>query len=148
MIQRIQTVYMLLAALLCGLMFLFPLMWFVSGAEQITLGTCFLTQGEEAVGDTPLYFTLLVGASALLPFVTIFLYKRRLLQIRLCAVEAVLLFGVLAMEALLYWGPQELQRGGLMPASFIPVAALFLTWLAARATFKDEMLVRSLSRIR
>uniref|UniRef100_UPI00405707AC DUF4293 domain-containing protein n=1 Tax=Alistipes sp. TaxID=1872444 RepID=UPI00405707AC len=148
MIQRIQTLYLLLVALLMGLMFLFPLMWFSTEGGQIELGARFLMQEGVCIGQTPIYLAILLALALLLPLVVIFLYKRRMLQLRLCAVEAVLLVGLLCMEAMLYWGPQALERGALMPTSFIPVAALFLVWLAARGIFKDEMLVRSLSRIR
>ncbi len=148
MIQRIQSLYLLLIAALIGVMFCHPLMWFATEGNQLYLHALELTLNGVKVGDTPLYFPILLALAALLPLVTILLFKRRMLQIRLCAAEAVLLVGVLAMEAMLYWGPQALDTGGLQPASFAPVAGLLLVWLAARAIFKDELLVRSLDRIR
>lgn len=148
MIQRIQSLYLLILSALIGVMFCHPLMWFPFEGKQLFLQALELTLEGAKVGDTPIYFPILLAASALLPLITILLFKRRMLQIRLCAVEAVLLFGILAMEAMLYWGPQTLETGGLQPASFAPVAGLLLVWLAARAIFKDELLVRSLDRIR
>lgn len=148
MIQRIQTLYLLLAAILCGLIFFLPLMWFGFEGEQLLLGALTIQRGGVQVADVPLYFPILLGAATLLPLLTLLLFKRRVLQLRLCAVEGVLLFGLLAMEAMLYWGPRTFERGSLMPASFLPIAALFFVVLAAKGIFKDEMLVRSLSRIR
>ena len=148
MIQRIQTLYLLVAALLCGAMFLLPLMWFGFEGDQLLLGALSIQKGGEAVADVPLYFPILLGVATALPLLTLLLFKRRVLQLRLCAVEAVLLFGLLCMEAMLYWGPRAFERGSLMPASFLPIAALFFVLLAAKGIFKDEMLVRSLSRIR
>ncbi len=98
----------------------------------------------------PYYLSVLLSLTCALPLVTIFLFRRRMLQIRLCAAEAVLLVGSAVMEAMIYWGPLG-SRGGssaLLPASFAPLAALFFVWLAARAIFRDEVLVRSLDRIR
>ena len=88
------------------------------------------------------------------PLVTIFLFKRRTLQIRLCAVEAVLLLGVIVFIALYYWLANrmfegfEIEHKQLGWAAIMPVLSLILDVLAARAIFKDEVLVRSLDRIR
>lgn len=149
MIQRVQSLWLLLLTALMALQFFLPLMWFTHEGEQVVLYTLNLRVGEFVIGSTPLYFILLVGLAALLPLVTLFLFKNRMLQVRLCAAEAVLLIGVAAMEAMLFWGPQNtLDRGALMPASFIPLASLLFVWLAARAIMRDELLVRSLDRIR
>ncbi len=149
MIQRIQSVYLLVVAALCGVMFFTDLMWYGVEGKQLYLSALQLTCEGEVLGSTPIYFPILLGAATLLPFVTIFLFKRRMLQIRFCAVEMVLLVGCLAMEAMLYWGKQgDFTAGALTPAAFLPLVSLLLVWLAARAIFKDEMLVRSLDRIR
>ncbi len=149
MIQRIQSLWLLLLTSLMVAYFFLPLMWFSGEGSQVHLYALNLRIGELVIGRSPIYLPLLAGAAALLPLVTLLLFKRRMLQIRLCAVEAVLLVGVAAMEAMLYWGPQNaLERGSLMPACFIPLASLLFVWLAARAIFRDELLVRSLDRIR
>lgn len=149
MLQRIQSLHLLVVAALSGVMFFLPLMWFANEGEQVYMTALHLLVGDAVIGKTPIYLPILMGAATLLPLLTIFLFKRRMLQVRLCAVEAVLLFGVLAMEAMLYFGPQNsLDAGALQPASFAPVAALLFVWLAARAILRDELLVRSLDRIR
>ncbi len=149
MLQRIQTLHLLVVAALSGVMFFLPLMWFANEGDQVYMTALKLLVADVAIGSTPIYLPILIGAATLLPLVTLFLFKRRMLQIRLCAVEAVLLVGILAMEAMLYFGPQNsLDAGALQPASFAPVAALLFLWLAARAIFRDELLVRSLDRIR
>lgn len=147
MIQRVQTLYLLVVAILTGVMFFCPLMWYGLNGEQIYLHATKLMLNGEVVGSTPLYFPLLLGMATLLPVVIIFLFKRRMLQIRLCAAEAVLLIGTAVMEFMLFWGPKY-ESGSLTPASFVPIAALLFVWLAARAIFKDELLVKSLDRIR
>ena len=108
------------------------------------------------VVDSGDVFTLTAfNLATVLPFVTIFLFKNRMLQVRLCAVEIVVLLGCLVFEAIYFWlsGANALDGMGLAHRQFgwaaiMPLLALGLTALAARATFKDEMLVRSLDRIR
>ncbi len=149
MIQRIQSLWLLLITALMALCFFLPLMWFSHEGNQVMLHALNLRVDGVVIGNTPIYFSLLMGAATLLPLITLFLYKRRMLQIRLCAAEAVLLVGVAAMEAMLYWGPQNtLDKGSLMPAAILPLACLLFVWLAARAILRDELLVRSLDRIR
>lgn len=151
MIQRIQSLYLLAAAALAAVTLCAPLMWTADGGAQIYLAAFSITSGGETIGATPCYLPILLSLCCLLPLVTLFLYKNRMLQIRLCAAEAVLLIGSVVMESMIYWGPLGSRSGGsssLLPASFAPLAALFFVWLAARAIFRDELLVRSLDRIR
>lgn len=102
------------------------------------------------------YLGLLYAAATLLPFVTIFLYRRRLLQIRLCAVEMVLLLGALVMEAVYYFrfkslfaemAVSEAHASIKLPMIF-PLLALVFVFLASRAIFRDELLVKAADRIR
>lgn len=154
MIQRIQTVYLLVAAALAAVALFAPLAWFAGEAGQFELHAFALrTAGGESVQPT-LYMGLLLAAACLLPVVTIFLFRRRLLQIRLCVVEAVLLLGGTAMEAVYYFlcrrafSELEFHAQGFRPAIALPLAALIFALLAARAVFRDEMLVRAADRIR
>ena len=104
----------------------------------------------------PPYLGILLVLAALLPLVTIFLFRRRLLQIRLCAVEMVLLIGALVMEAVYYFRLKALfadlaataAHASLKLPMIFPLLALFFVFLASRAIFRDEMLVRAADRIR
>ena len=135
MIQRIQSLYLLLVAVLTGLMLLMPLGTFLGGTEEM-------------------YLTATVIAAALLPFVTIFLYKKRLLQFRLCVVETVLLAGVMLFEIYYIWGGARslstlaVSAWKLSAAAFFPPVSLIFTYLALRGIRKDILLVKSLDRIR
>ena len=145
MIQRIQTLYLLLVVVLGTLLCVFSPVQFLlpEATEYVSL---------HAMDKWPM--AVMTMAVPVLALVTIFLFKRRTLQIRLCAVEMVLLLGVLILYGLYYWFTiksfenftlDHLQFGWAAP---MPVVALILTYLASRAIFKDEMLVRSLDRIR
>ncbi len=152
MIQRIQTLYLLIAAALMTVAVFSPLAVFNVGAAEYTLSS-FSLAGEGGSFAT-LLLGILLAVSALLPLATLFLYKRRQLQIRLCAVELVLLIGCIVFIGIYYWLSNRMftdfdttyrrfAYGALMPLlSLVPV------WLAMRAIFRDEVLVRSLDRIR
>lgn len=84
-----------------------------------------------------------------LALVTIFGFRNRPLQKKLCVVQVVLL---LVVCGLLGWClgsfAAPLSAWSLSAASVFPVVSLILTLLAMRGISKDERLVRSLDRIR
>jgi hypothetical protein len=99
---------------------------------------------------------IIIALAAIVPLVTIFSYKKRLLQIRLCAVEIVLLLGSLIFMGIYYYLSNRISSElglqvhitSIRIAVIFPIVSLILTYMASRAIFKDEMLVRSLDRIR
>ena len=152
MIQRIQSLYLLAVAALMVTAVLTPLAYFVAGAEEYLL-YAFALKGGEASYST-IYMGVVVALAAIIPLVNIFLYKNRMLQIRLCAVELVLLVGSVVFMAIYYYlgsrmfSQLEFNTQGFRIAIIFPVVSLILDYLAIRAIFHDEMLVRSLDRIR
>lgn len=154
MIQRIQSLYLLAAAaLVAGALFV-PLAWFAGPAGEFSLHAFALKSADGEAVQSTLYMGLLLGAACVLPLLTIFLFRRRLLQIRLCAVEAVLLGGGLVMECIYYFlcrrvfAELDFHVRILRPAAFLPLVALVFVALAARAILRDELLVRAADRIR
>ena len=96
---------------------------------------------------------ILLVLATLLPFVVIFLFKNRQLQIRLCAAEIVLLVGSLVVMGIYYYLSARLFEsvnglGSLKLGMIMPLIAIVFVALATRAIFRDEVLVRSLDRIR
>lgn len=186
MIQRIQTLHLLAVTLLAAVMLFVPLAWFGDYGRTVTMYAfdvrSELQTGAEGAGELaaapiaeasaasaapvagetlfsdpmPPYLGILLVLAALLPLVTIFLFRRRLLQIRLCAVEMVLLIGALVMEAVYYFRLKALfadlaataAHASLKLPMIFPLLALFFVFLASRAIFRDEMLVRAADRIR
>ena len=154
MIQRIQSLYLLIAAALMAVMLFVPLAVFYAGQEQIEMSAFALRDREGAVVLSAVYLGVLLAAVALLPLVTILLFRRRITQIRLCIVEIVLLVGSLVMMGVYgYLAMQTVESLTLAASNFrfvvvFPLVAIIFVVLAARAIFKDELLVRSLDRIR
>lgn len=154
MIQRIQTLYLLVISALIAVMFFAPLAWFATeiGAFELRAFALVSTDGETL--HTAIYLLILLAAALLLPLVTIFLYRRRLLQIRLCCVEMVLLLGCLIMEGAYYYLTRRVvsdltfHSQGVKPAIALPIVCLFFAYLAAKSIFKDEILIRESDRIR
>ena len=154
MIQRIQTLYLLIIAALMAVTLFSGLAWFAGDAGEFGLFAFGLkTAGGEVVQST-VYMGVLLALACALPLVTIFLFKRRLVQIRLCAVELVLLIGAGAMMGIYfylcnrYFADSEFYSHTLKISLVFPLVCLVFDLLALRAIFRDEKLVRSLDRIR
>jgi hypothetical protein len=151
MIQRIQSIYLLLAsAVLASPMFL-PLA--TASGDPVALaatGDNFFADGTYWVKEFPGGMSLLFAA--VFSIYAIFLYKNRPRQMRLAGGMAILtiLFSVL-FASLGYFYAKSLPAGSstqLGLGSAFPVVALPLLILAYRAIKKDEDLVRSSDRLR
>lgn len=145
MIQRIQTLYLLAATILMVMTLIFPIATFYVNGEEYLLNAFNMT--GPVGSESHIWMGIILVLSIVVPFVTIFLFKYRVLQIRLCAVEAVLLLGAIVFVAIHYFG-MDAQDKHLGWAAIMPVLALIPDLMAARAIFKDEVMVRSLDRIR
>ena len=147
MIQRIQTLYLLIIAALMAVTLFSGLAWFAGDAFG-------LKTAEGELVQSTVYMGVLLALACALPLVTIFLFRRRLLQIRLCVVEMVLLLGSLVMEGVYYFlswrvfSDLTFHTQGFKPAIVLPLVCLLFAYLAARAIFRDELLVRAADRIR
>lgn len=155
MIQRIQSLYLLLA---CGALLLlafFPMATLMSGSEEmeITLRGIRAVESDELI--VPVWqMAALWMLSALLPLVTLFLFRFRWLQLRLCVVEIVLLVGLqiyVAYYVLRAHGAlAELPVSSMKysPVDVMPIVAIILVVMAFRGVVRDQALIRSLDRIR
>ncbi|MCW5897810.1 MAG: DUF4293 domain-containing protein [Flavobacteriales bacterium] len=157
MLQRVQSLFLALAALAAIATWWFPVMAYSAGGG----GYVFRTAGllgpagepvEEAAFRLPFQWVLTALAAVLL--VTIFLYGDRKRQLRVLRGSYLLTLLVIAFlfitdRSLRGWlgtmGPVEAHFG---IAFFLPFATLLLTFLAERAIRRDEELVRSADRLR
>ena len=103
MIQRIQTLYLLIIAALMAVTLFSGLAWFAGDAGEFGLYAFGLKTAEGELVQSTVYMGVLLALACALPLVTVFLFRRRLLQIRLCVVEMVLLLGSLVMEGVYYF---------------------------------------------
>ena len=145
---------MLIVTALMAVTLFAPLAWFAGEAGEFGLYAFSLkTAAGEAVQPT-VYMGVVLALACVLPFITIFLFKRRLLQLRLCVVEMVLLVGSAVMEGVYYFlsyrvfAEQTFHTQVLKPAVVLPLVCRLFAYLAARAVFRDELMVRAADRIR
>jgi hypothetical protein len=84
----------------------------------------------------------------LVHLVIIFLYKKRIMQVKLLILSIILLLGLFSS---FFWFGYMGFRGaavGFKLTMAIPAVSIILDYLAIKAIAKDEALVRSLDRIR
>ncbi len=155
MIQRIQTLYLLLAAALMSLTLFLPLATIWQGDHEVVVKTWFADGTVGFKAPLPLYLGIILSIATALPLVTIFLYNKRMAQIRLCVSEIVLLIGSAAFIALYCYRMCDVLAELMQELNFtlgfaalMPVVAIIPMALAIRGIARDEALVRSLDRIR
>jgi hypothetical protein len=155
MIQRVQTVYLLIVAgLFIALMFL-PIAFLQSEdilySFEVTGLNTVIQPSELAY---PTWSLMAIAAIIiLLAFVIIFMYKKRILQIRICIFNALLMIGFCALFGFYLWHFGKLPELAHMKVNIriwaaFPVIAFILNYLAIRNIGADETLIRSLERLR
>ena len=144
MIQRIQSVYLFIAAVVSGvLLFVFNLWTLKSGEKVMVLD---LISNESILLKT---IPLAYFGSAILSLITIFLFKNRQLQFvfgRLNMLMNLYLLGVLIYVSQTVSGEMEVSEKGI--GMFLPTIAVLLLVMANKAIKKDEDLVKSVDRLR
>ena len=148
MLQRIQTVYLLIIVALTVATLFLPLAVLQQGDDASGLSTMI---GEPELLYPAWGLFALTAIIAIIALVTIFLYKKRILQIRLCVFNALLILGFYGFFAFLIYslkGDMEGASVSVKIALSFPLVNLILDYLAIRNIGADEALVRSLDRLR
>ncbi len=141
MIQRIQSIWLLLAGVAGLLTYKLPL-W----QGKLQDGSVKKFMGPESL----LLFTLIVITS-ILAFVTIFLFKNRSQQKGFALIGALLSIAIVALEYFLvedYIKGLNLAENSWQFGAILPILMVFLFFLARGGIVKDEKLVKSLERLR
>jgi len=155
MIQRIQSVFLIIALALIALMFAFPLAQF-SGSNQIFYklmhnGLYQISDKSFILVQFKYFLSVFIGLAELLLLISIFLFKNRLIQIRICWFSILVLAVVATLEFILYnsiLGKGQFSSHALTWTAIMPVFSVILTYLAIRAIKKDDDLVKSVDRLR
>lgn len=151
MIQRIQSLYLLVSAILGVVCLSMPLgQFFTADNEQIAdLYNLWLRSVETGAHNFAPWalFALLLFVTAL-TLLNIFFYKQRALQMRTLVFCMILLVGYYAY--LIFFVLMNKLDGGFTPSvtAALPFVCIVLDYLAFRGILKDELLVRSLDRLR
>ncbi|WP_319512421.1 DUF4293 domain-containing protein [uncultured Draconibacterium sp.] len=147
MIQRIQTLFILAAGMLIGSLYLQKFADIIVN-DQLHIFNAFGIFKEEELLFSGLPLMILIGIIAVLHLVVLFLYKKRILQIRILAFTIILMLGLFGLFFYFTYASFEEVKVAFKVAVALPIASVILDWLAIRAIGKDEALVRSLDRIR
>jgi hypothetical protein len=152
MLQRIQSVYLLLVAILMTAMTFLPLAILQRDGVLYSFEVFGITSLSDTTEMNPMWgLFVLTALIAILAVATIFLYKKRILQIRICVFNAILMIGFYGFFAFLiymmYQNIADLSINVKIALSF-PLISLILDYLAIRNIGADEVLVRSVDRLR
>lgn len=133
MIQRIQSLYLLLVVLCSGVL----IQWLP------------LFQNSEAVRyvSDELVFAAGFLLSALLALLALFRFKKRQSQLVLARLNIILNF-ILFGSLFYYWYAHFAEENSMGLGLFLPLIQVVLLVLANRGILKDEMLVRAADRFR
>ncbi len=162
MIQRIQSLILLVIAVCMALILFFPIWSEVNqdSTQQIVftafkVDTVALPYDAEAAPvntKSTIYIGLLAIIAAVIAVFSIFQYKNRLNQMKLGALNSLVMAATLGLS---YYNIYNLEtdfspqtQGAFLLGFFLPVAAMILNMVSNRFIRKDEKLVRSVDRIR
>ena len=151
MIQRVQSIYLLVASIFMLLFYVFPIAVFTTSTFAFEFFNCHITHPENLEPPITLApLAILPLLSILISFVTIFLFKKRKIQMRLSKINLLLIFTIIVVTILYFLKISELLDGDVQYgfSGIFPILAFIVTIMAHSAINKDEELVRSADRIR
>jgi glucan phosphoethanolaminetransferase (alkaline phosphatase superfamily) len=158
MIQRIQSLFLLGVVIISALMYFFNVANFFTefayyklylhGLENMTPG------GEEVFSKTFTLPLLIINVLAgLMALLTIFYYKRRMLQVRL--IRFIFLLEIVLVALVFFYYIPTIEEALNANADYmgivgiyLPLGSLLLLILANRFIMRDEKLVRAANRLR
>lgn len=149
MIQRIQSIYLLAVTILMIVGLCNPVGSIIASTQEISeFGNLCITfpDGSKDYATWALFAILLIVA--LLSFGTIFLFKKRMLQIRLTIFSSIMLIGYyLVLAAYIFILAEETSFNPSWSIC-LPFICIILNWLAIRGIGADEALVKAYDRLR
>ena len=155
MLQRIQSVYLLIASLVIFALFLFPLVHnvYVAGVPS-TITVTGIFQDVNGTQAHTQSFIALIGATvvvAIIPLILVFLYKNRKQQMLLCYVYIFIIFGYSFWMAQMVKSATDganLNTNNFGIGALLSSVSIVLVLMAAKAIQRDEKLVKSADRLR
>jgi hypothetical protein len=147
MIQRIQSLYLLVSAILVGLLLALPF------AEILLDGAVYLFDYkgislDGSLKQNGIAITVLIFIIIALHGVAIFSYKNRIRQIRLVVFSILLMLGLFGLFFFFTYFSFSSAEISFKVSMVFPLVAIILDYLAIRSIGKDEALIRSIDRIR
>ncbi len=138
MIQRVQTIYLLLVTLACIALILVPF-----GGIAAVDGTLTPLIVKEMLIDA-----VAVSMIGLIAFISIFLFKNRKRQLKIVLFNIVLSFGLIGLFAYGIYAHVGIKNYVFKFGAILPIFILIFNVLAYAGIKSDENLVRSMDRLR
>ena len=159
MIQRIQSIYLLIVVILSSITLFLPWASFSSASywefgynglwEFFQSDKTMMFEKSKQIFSPPYALTAIAAIVPVVALVSIFLYKKRILQIRVSIFNILLMCGFYVLLAVYcFTMPDYMKTPQPQFVTAFPLVCMILTYLAIRAIKKDEELVRSLDRLR
>ena len=153
MIQRIQSLYLLLADLLLLALFFLPfasLTTIKGDVYQLNLMECIKVGNPPVIIQKNWFLVGLVMLAILSITATIFLYKDRPKQLKITLLSLIILISANLLVYYLAWNGKIIsgEKFTTHVVAVFPLVAVILLLLAFQGIKKDENLVKSIDRIR
>lgn len=155
MIQRIQTVYLLAIVVLSSITLFSPVADLLNKADLsmyiIDYQGLFLVNPTGNIFQSSVWgLTAIAAMIPIISLITIFLYKKRVTQIRLSIFNMVVMVAYYGLLFVYLWlaGKNLHTDWSLRIVTAFPLVNIVLNSLAIRTIAKDEALVKSLNRLR
>lgn len=144
MLQRIQSVWLLLAGAFTATTYRFPI--YVGSYRNPSWGKMVPAMpGQQLNAQASLLLTIVTALVCGLAFLTIFLFGNRKLQLRFSIVGLLLSLALLTLYFLLF---VHFTEGTMALSSIFYFAIPICFFLAIRGVVRDEKLIRSMDRLR
>jgi phosphoglycerol transferase MdoB-like AlkP superfamily enzyme len=154
MIQRVQTLFLLIVALLSGFMIFYPLSEMVIKTGDMVQFHSYGLQEIKQGGDTIHYnflLLILILFITIMSFVTLLLYNNRALQMRLCVYNILISFCLIGCIAYFYFSLKhkyDIGANSYTIAVIFPIINIILLFQSFRAIRRDDLLIKSYDRLR
>lgn len=147
--QRIQTVFLAIAIIALIVALILPVWEARAGEEKIVLTPFYLLTGTQFLYMPYSLTAVLAVAGLTLAFLTIKRYDNRMVQMKLAALNTLVLMGVMICIVVFVMklnNQYPVARNGF--GMYLVFAAVVCNWLALRFIRRDERLVRDSDRLR
>lgn len=147
-IQRIQSLYLLIAVILMAVFAFFPALTFELGGREFVYGA--LEAGKVGVTHIDPLMLMLIVLICLLAFIDIFLYKNLQRQMTVCFVDIIIGLAMLVaicIEAFVVSGKEGLTLTWQWYLA-LPILSIIFLMLAHKAMSRDKKMLRDADRLR
>ncbi len=152
MIQRVQTIWLLLASITISLLLFIPIVSTTDSlVEYYIIASGLYKKTSGAVTQVQSYLPLLIStiAAALMCFVNIFNFKKRNVQKRIIMANIALVIGLTLWNSIYAKNiPGATVAINYGIGMFLPIIAIVFCLLALKGISNDEKLLRSADRLR